>query len=91
MRGSVSASYEEGSDYEKDGTRCAIRAYERYSIIGSSRVSLSIVLIGVDDELFVSAISTGGSQAMFFKINTIGEKNFLQSAVELIEEYKRRR
>ncbi|MCL1978541.1 MAG: DUF6054 family protein, partial [Methanomassiliicoccaceae archaeon] len=88
MNGSISASFEEGSDFGKNGVRCAVRAYERYSMMGSSRVSLSFVLIGVDKELFITVISTGGSQAIFFKINTIGEKSFLQSAVDIIEEYK---
>jgi hypothetical protein len=91
LKGSVSASFEEGSDYERNDVRCAVRVYERYSVVGSSRLSLSIVLMGVDDELFVSAISAGGSQAVFFKINRIGEKSFLQFAVDIIEEYKRRR
>ncbi len=39
-------------------------------------------------ELFVSAITSGGSQATFFKINTIGEGTFLDKAIEIIEEYK---
>ena len=91
LKGSKSASYEEGSDFVKNDVHCAVRVYERYSAIGGKRVSLSIVLIGVDDDLFVSAISTGGSQAVFYKINTIGEKNFLQCAVDIIEGYKNRR
>ena len=90
MQRSVTSSYEEKSDYEKNGVRCAVRVYERYSVVGSSRVSLAIVLMGAEEELFVSAISTGGSQAMLFKINTIGEKSFLNLAIEIIEEYKGR-
>ena len=86
---SVTSSYEERSDYERNGVRCAVRAYERYSMIGGSRVSLTFVLIGVDDDLFVSVISTGGSQAMLIKINTIGETNFLRSTIKIIEEYKK--
>jgi len=89
-RGSVSASFENGSDYEQNGVRCAVRVYERYSMIGSNRVSLNVTLIGRDDELFVSAITSGGSQAVFFKINTFGEEAFLRCAADIIEAYKRR-
>ena len=84
---SASASYEDGSDYATDNVRCAVRVYERYSMIGSNRVSLAITLIGKGNELFVSAITSGGSQAVFFKINTLGEKSFLDSAIDVIEGY----
>jgi hypothetical protein len=91
LKGSASASFEDGSDYEYNGVRCAVRVYERYSMIGSNRVSLNITLIGSSNDLFVSAITSGGSQAMFFKINTLGEGSFLQRAIDIIEDYKRRR
>jgi hypothetical protein len=87
---SISADIEDGSDYEKDGVRCAIRVYERYSIAGGNRVSLSIMVVGAGEEIFVSAISAGGSQAIAIKINTLGEKSFLTAAVKRIEEYRSR-
>jgi hypothetical protein len=89
LQGSASASFEDGSYYENSGIRCAVRVYERYSMIGSNRLSLSVTLVGNGDDLFVSVISSGGSQAVFFKINTWGEKSFLQRAIDIIEEYKR--
>ena len=73
MRGSTSASLEESSDIVAGGTRCAIRAYERYSFLGNGRVSMNFTLFQTDGRIFVSAMSTGGSQAVFFKINRIGE------------------
>ena len=88
LKGSVSASFENGSDYRVGDMRCAVRVYERYSMIGSNRVSLNVTLVGHGENLFVSAITSGGSQAMFFKINTLGENSFLDRAVEIIERYK---
>ena len=79
LEGSSSASYEDGSDYESGDFRCAARVYERYSAIGGNRVSLSVTLAGSGEELFVSAITSGGSQAMFLKVNTWGESAFLDS------------
>jgi hypothetical protein len=58
-------------------------------MMGKNRVSLNITLMGSGEELFVSAITSGGSQAVFFKINTFGEESFLQCAVDIIEDYKR--
>jgi hypothetical protein len=60
-------------------------------MIGKNRVSLSITLVGNGNDLFVSAITSGGSQAVLFKINTLGEGSFLQRAIEIIEDYKSRR
>ena len=88
LKGSVSASYEDGSDYGNGDVRCAVRVYERYSVIGKNRVSLNITLVGNGSNLFVTAITSGGSQAVFFKINTLGEGSFLQCAVDIIESFK---
>ena len=87
--GSISASYENGSDYRQNGVRCAVRVYERYSMLGKNRVSMNVTLLGDGEELFVSVITSGGSQAVFFKINTFGEQSFLQQAVDIVEKYKK--
>lgn len=83
--GSMSASYEDGSDFRSEHVRVAVRVYERYSAFGSNRVSLNLTLVGEGDQLFLTAITSGGSQAMFFKINTWGEEAFLDTLVSAIE------
>lgn len=85
LGGSISASYEDGSDYMAGDIRCAVRVYERYSYAGGNRVSLSLTLAGQGENLFLSAITSGGSQAMFFKINTWGEEAFLECLQEIAE------
>ncbi|MCL2513822.1 MAG: DUF6054 family protein [Oscillospiraceae bacterium] len=91
LKGSVSASYEDGSDYSDPvrGVRCSVRVYERYSYIGKNRVSLNLTLLGNGDDLYVTAITSGGSQAMFFKINTIGEESFLKCISDIINKHKK--
>ena len=85
MEGGSSASLEDSSDMYCGDARCAVRVYERYSWSGGNRVSLSVTLFGVGDELMLSAITAGGSQAMFFKVNTWGEEAFLDSIRETLE------
>ncbi len=87
LNGSMSASYEDGSDWTSNGMRCAVRVYERYSWTGSNRVSMNLTLAGIGNNLFLSAITSGGSQAVFFKINTIGEGSFLDCVIQLAEDY----
>lgn len=89
--GSVSVSYEDGSSVIINNTRMAVRVYERYSMTGKNRVSMNVTLLGVGDDLFVTAITSGGSQAVFFKLNTLGEESFLNLFIDSIESYIRQR
>ncbi len=85
MEGSVSASLEDGSDFSDGGARCAVRVFERYSYIGSNRGSLSVTLFqSGGGPVPLSAVTAGGSQAMFWKINTFGEEAFLDKLRELL-------
>ena len=61
LDGSMSASYEDGSDYAAGDVRCAVRVYERYSWSGGNRVSMSLTLVGRGRDLFLSAITSGGT------------------------------
>lgn len=87
LSASMSASFEDGSDYTAGDVRCAVRVYERYSWSGSNRVSMSLTLVGKGRELFLSAITSGGSQAMFFKINTWGEEAFLDTLRQVLNSF----
>lgn len=77
MNSGASVSLEERSDYITDNVKTAIRVYERYSFLGGNRLSLSVFLIEADNKLHLNLVTAGGSQAMFFKINRFGERNFL--------------
>lgn len=87
MKGSSSATFEDGSDFNDGCFRTAVRVYERYSCFGGNRVSLNVTLVGKNDELFLSAITSGGSQAVFFKINTVGEESFLSLVQDAIVKF----
>ena len=83
MDSGVSASFEDGSDWSSGAVHCAVRVYERYSTTGGNRVSMNVTLVGEGDRLFLTAITSGGSQALFFKINTWGEDAFLDCLRDL--------
>ncbi len=86
LSGSASASLEDSSYFTLGDVRCAIRVFEHYSFAGGNRLSLTITLFGNDGDLKLSAITSGGSQAVFFKINTIGEESFLDNLRIMLEE-----
>ncbi len=85
LNASATASCEDGSDFTLNGVRCAVRMYERYSAFGGNRVAMSLTLVGSGDRLRLTAISAGGSQAMFFKLNTIGEESFLDTLAAAVD------
>ena len=47
-------------------------------------MSLSVTLFQNDDRIFISAVSSGGSQAVLLKLNTFGEEAFLDKLRELL-------
>ena len=85
LNGSLSASLEDSSDFTVGEVRVAVRMFERYSWTGSNRVALSLTLAGDGGRLRLTAITAGGSQAMFFKINTWGEEAFLDTLAQVLE------
>ena len=85
---SISASFQGGSDINIGDVRCSVRVYERYSAIGSNRLAANITLLGKGDDLFLSVISSGGSQAIFFKINTFGESAFTEKISRIVEQWE---
>ncbi|MGM9537347.1 MAG: DUF6054 family protein [Candidatus Onthomonas sp.] len=86
LKGSVSATLEDTSDFRSGAARCSVRVFERYSYSGGNRVSLSVTLFQNGGPIYLSAITSGGSQAMFWKINTLGEENFLYEVKNILRE-----
>ena len=84
--GSISASLEGSADFTEGNARCAVRVMERYSMMGENRVSLSLTFFQVGNgPVEISAITSGGSQAVFFKVNTWGEEAFLDKVREVLD------
>ena len=84
---SWSADLEAGSDFKEGDARCSVRVFERYSMMGGNRLSLTLTMFqNADSPIRLSAITAGGSQAVFFKVNTLGEESFLDDVKDLMEE-----
>lgn len=85
LNSSVSASLEDQSTFSSTEARCGVYVFERYSHAGNNRVSMTVTLFqSGDGPVHLSAITAGGSQAVFFKINTWGEEAFLGKLRELL-------
>ncbi len=87
---SLSAHLEAGSDFEDGDARCSVRVFERYSMVGGNRLSLNVTMFQQGDSpIRLSMITAGGSQAVFFKVNTLGENAFLDDVKQLLERILR--
>lgn len=85
LNASETATLEDQWDRGAPGNRCAVRIFERYSYTGSNRVSMSVTLFQEGQQIHLCAITSGGSQAMFWKINTWGEEAFLDTLTEVVD------
>lgn len=80
LNGSVSATLEDTWVCSFAHSRCTVMVFERYSHSGGNRVSMNVTLYqDTDGPVQLCAITSGGSQAMFFKVNTWGEEAFLDT------------
>lgn len=84
LSGSVSATLEDGADYAFHDGRVAVRVFERFSYMGGNRLTMTLVVSEKNGCVHVTAVTSGGSQALFWKINTFGEEAFLQKLAALL-------
>lgn len=84
---SVTARLEAEADRIIGDARMVVRVYERYSATGGNRLTLTIAALAADGQLEVSAMTSGGSTGLFWKINVFGEEAFLERAVDAITSF----
>ncbi|MCK9199378.1 MAG: DUF6054 family protein [Bacilli bacterium] len=46
---------------------------------------MAITIVGSNNRYLVSAVTSGGSKEMFFKINTVGENAFLDTIIDTLD------
>ncbi|MEP9365346.1 DUF6054 family protein [Nocardioides sp. CN2-186] len=86
--GSVTAKHEVRINHQIGDARMVVSVWERYSAMGSNRLSLNVSVLAVGEDLSVSVVTAGGSEAMFWKLNTFGEDAFLQKGVDALASFK---
>lgn len=90
IEGSMSATLEDKQETIINDVICTVLIFERYSYMGGNRVSMNLTILGYDGRIDIIAITAGGSQATFFKVNTFGEEAFLNKLVDPVTEYIQR-
>lgn len=88
IRSSFSASLEEEDYYHIHDINIGTLVFERYSYTGKNRLSLTVNVVEHQNHIHTTAMSSGGSQALFFKINIFGEDAFLDKFKEASKKFK---
>ncbi|WP_084079266.1 DUF6054 family protein [Demequina sp. NBRC 110057] len=86
-RGSVSATIENADEIRLGDSRLILRTYERYSMTGGNRLTLSVSILAVGNRMEVALTTSGGSQAVFWKVNTFGEEAFMTHGLRAVEVF----
>lgn len=87
LEGSSSASHEESIRINEDDIIVQVDIFERYSMFSDSRLSLSSTLIFKNNKLNIIAVTSGGSRAVLFKIDRVGEERFLNKYIQYVEDF----
>jgi len=84
---SITASFEDGSNYQSGNLQIAVRVYERYSLMGGNRLSMTVTLATAGNEIFASAITAAGGGGVV-KVFNWGEDEFLKHFVTAAEQFE---
>ncbi len=69
------------SNYSIGDTKIAVRVYDKYFMRNGNRASLSLTIVGLDDDLFISAIGAGGGQGIILNFS-LGAESEMVAVVE---------
>jgi hypothetical protein len=86
MQDAYSMNLVDQSDYQSGDVRIAVRVYDKYFMRNGNRTSLSLTIVGHDDDIFVTAISSGGGQGIIFNTSWGAEEEMVATVQELIEK-----
>jgi len=85
-----SISYDDGSDFQTGQFRCAVRVFEKFNSYRNGVVNMNIMLAGEGDNLFLSAITSGGSEILLFQGSFESRENKLIDRLKkILEEYEK--
>lgn len=84
---SFSSSFEDGSDFCAGNMRVAVRVYEKYTLMGDNRLSMTVTLASDGGDIFASAITAAGGQGLM-KIWGWGEDSYLQHFIDAAKMFE---
>ncbi len=69
------------------GVTVRLYVYDKFYMRNSSRASLTLEVVGDDDNAYVTAIGAGGGNGSFLSFSYGAEENFVSVVEKLLDEY----
>ncbi|MHC0035322.1 DUF6054 family protein [Pseudoneobacillus sp. C159] len=84
----ISMKLVDESNYTIGDTKIAVRVYDKYFMRNGNRASLSLTVVGNNNNIYISAIGAGGGQGVFLNFSLGAENNMVtivQKSIEKLE------
>ena len=81
MNNALTMNLVDESNHTIGNTKIAVRVYDKYFMRNGNRASLSLTVVGHDNDIFISAIGAGGGQGVIFNFS-LGAESDLVAIVE---------
>ncbi len=85
LKANISSSKGDECCFFTADSKILVRVYERYSIWGKGRVSLTLTLVENDGKINLCAITAAGSRGRLFKVNSWSEKRYLKRFIKILD------
>ncbi|CEG26314.1 DUF6054 family protein [Bacillus sp. B-jedd] len=82
----VSMNLVDESNYSNGDTKIAVRVYDKFFMRNGNRASLSLTVVGSDNDIFISAIGAGGGQGIFLNFSLGAEDDMVSIVRNSVEQ-----
>ena len=82
MESAMSMNLVDETFHQFEDTKVALKVYDKYFMRNNSRASLSLTVVGRDEDIYITAIGAGGGQGIIFNFSLGAE----QELVDMVQE-----
>lgn len=86
MESGFSMNLVDESNYNLGDTKIGVRVYDKYFMRNGNRASLSLTVVGHNNEIYVSAIGAGGGQGVLFNFSLGAEEDMVGIVESCLEQ-----
>lgn len=78
----------EESNYSSGDVKIGVRVYDKYFMRNESRASLSLTVVGRENNIFISAIGAGGGKGILFNYSLGAETSMVDIVRKSVERMR---
>lgn len=82
----ISMNLVDESNYTIGETKIAVRVYDKYYMRNGNRASLSLTVVGTNENIYISAIGAGGGSGVLFNFSLGAESDMVAIVQRSLEK-----